>query len=568
MRPRLSAIASRDGDAGASAPEAAVVSSLIVSFHKALKAFRLYPAEHPALLGFTGDFHRELEEILARTDPLTLRFEQTRITCGGVVVYEGTDREENLPFRLFIHGVREFSFHRGVPAAETAALAQVLHRTLGARTAVEDLLSQLWEKDFSYITFVVLEDFLEEMDQPELTRYVEEEARKGPEVGSFRATIQPVLSRLLRQARPGDLAALPGIFHLDSAEDSHVRALIDEERGRDLPREMSDLALEVVRGGGGADAEEILALVFRALQGFLADGAFRSAASLVSGLSAHVERSGDAALKTLVSSSFAKMDAGRILADIRPYLVRVREDDLDDLARVLSAIGPAAHFAVAALLDEDGTEQAALGLLRRAGPACLPLVLKRLENAAPAKAVALLRIVAEVGDARALNALGGPLRHADPGVRHEAWRTLRRVGTADAFPLLREILLGPDPDMRLLALGALDSLPPVCYRDALLNLAEDPHFAERAFGERREIFVALGRNRDHATEEFLLRTLRRRSLFRRQAIDELRACAIAGLAVRGTDRARDEIRRCLKDRSRIVRQAAATALGLITTRVD
>jgi HEAT repeat protein len=123
-----------------------------------------------------------------------------------------------------------------------------------------------------------------------------------------------------------------------------------------------------------------------------------------------------------------------------------------------------------------------------------------------------------------------------------------------------EVLEDREQEVRILAVRVLSALPPTCMRTALFDLARSREIQKRSFLERKEVFQALGRVRDLEIEEWLIKTLRKKGLFRSDDRDEVRACAAIALGKNGSERALEALASCVKDRSPTVRRAVAQAL--------
>ena len=126
--------------------------------------------------------------------------------------------------------------------------------------------------------------------------------------------------------------------------------------------------------------------------------------------------------------------------------------------------------------------------------------------------------------------------------------------------ILTEVLSDNAPEIRVAAVRALAALPSDRTREPLVALSRHKDFSKRTYLEKKEVFLALGRLRDPEIENWLIGVLKKRSWFAREEQDELRACAVAALALLGTDRAWKEIRAREKDKSPQVRRAVAQIL--------
>lgn len=553
-------------DEGRQAP----VHRLVADFLRALKGFRLYAPDHPVLGEFLAAFHGGLTRLLDESEQLSLRVRQSSICWGEETVYECQKREESLAFRLFIHGVREFSFHRGVPLEEVSAFLEVLHRTLSSRSSLDDLLSLLWEKDLEHITFLVLDDFLEEGDQDDYERFVAEGRIDDGGSGSLRVTVQPLLDRLLAQAMtPG---ASPesqrlGIFELDGRERAHLDRLIKEEGERSLLQDLCRLSLEILgQGELQGEARELVAVLESVLLNLLNEGGLEQAAWVASELSRFLGTKAGGSAQRSARSALSRLHAGRLVEALGPHLPGIRESQLATFGEFLAALGPDSIPLLLEHLDQPHSHHPAMRILARVAREHPAHLLPGLRDARARIVQGLLKILGELGDPDSLRAFPALLHHSDADVRRDALLTVKRIGTSAAFPILHEVLRGGAPEMRVLALGALEGLPPEAYRQPLLAIARSRDFPSRNYFEKREVLVALARASDPEVVRLLVSFTRRRSLFHRQGNSELRACAVTALARCAGEEAVAAIQGCLRDRDDQVRRAAVQAMGTFQTR--
>jgi HEAT repeat protein len=543
---------------------AAPVHRLVGGFLKTLKAFRLYDPTHPVLKGFLTEFYGDLGRHLDENGELSLRVRQFTIEWGSEVVYESEVREESLAFRLFIHGVREFTFHAGIPLCEVHDFVHVLHKTLSSRSSLDDLLSSLWEKDLEHVTFLVLDDFLQEGDQDDFESFVSEGRCERESTGSLRATVQPLLDRLLAQAMsPGASRESQrlGIFELDAREKAHVERLIREEADRNLLQDLCRLILEILgQGEGVGSPRELVGVLENVLLNLLNEGGLEQALWVTAELRRFVRQDDTDGSLRGIRSALGRISGGRLVKALGPHLPRVREGHLEVLAEFLSFLGPEAIDPLLDLVEQPHTYHAAMRILTRVGQKHPSHLLPRLKDSRTRVVLGLLKALAEIADPDSLRAFAPLLSHPDGDVRRDAILAVKRIGTHAAFPILHEVLRGGDREMRVLALGALEGLPPQTYRGPLLGIARSRDFATRNYFEKRELLVALARAANPEVEEFLTQLTRRRSMFHRQANAELRACAVTALARCGTRSALAAVEACRKDRNDQVRRAAVQAL--------
>ena len=136
--------------------------ALIQTFLQTLKAFRLYEADHPILSKFLDRLRRDFDQYFNAFDSFSLQVGEHRLHYRGNVVYENQDVKESLAFLFFKDGVRELQFSKGLEFEEMIDFLNIVRKSDFLNRMEDDLVTLLWEKDFSHITFTTVDEFLEQ----------------------------------------------------------------------------------------------------------------------------------------------------------------------------------------------------------------------------------------------------------------------------------------------------------------------------------------------------------------------------------------------------------------------
>ena len=135
--------------------------ALVQTFLQTLKAFRLYEANHPILSKFLEKLRNDFEHFFNEFDSFSLQVGEHRLFYRGKVVYENQDIKESLAFVFFKDGIRELQFLKGLEFKEIVDFLNIVRRSDFLNRMEDDLVTLLWEKDFSHITFTTVDEFLE-----------------------------------------------------------------------------------------------------------------------------------------------------------------------------------------------------------------------------------------------------------------------------------------------------------------------------------------------------------------------------------------------------------------------
>jgi len=104
---------------------------------------------------------RRVCSIFEEFPSFSLQMREHQIFYHGNVVYESDDLKESLAFVFFKDGIRELRFHRGLETEELLDFLNIVRRSDAVNRMEDDLVTLLWEKDFSHITFTTMDEFLE-----------------------------------------------------------------------------------------------------------------------------------------------------------------------------------------------------------------------------------------------------------------------------------------------------------------------------------------------------------------------------------------------------------------------
>src|SRR4030042_1250565 len=135
--------------------------ALIQTFLQTLKAFRLYETNHPILSKFVEKLRKDFDQYFGEFDSFSLQIGEHRLHYRGNVVYENQDVKESLAFVFFKDGIRELQFLKGLEFKEMMDFLNIVRRSDFRNRMEDDLVTLLWEKDFSHITFTTVDEFLD-----------------------------------------------------------------------------------------------------------------------------------------------------------------------------------------------------------------------------------------------------------------------------------------------------------------------------------------------------------------------------------------------------------------------
>lgn len=110
-----------------------------------------------------------LDAFLAKENSLCLTVKKDRLLFQEEIVYQDRPNEQALIFPLYRDGVKWFEFHEGLPEKELETFFKLMNRfRILKEEAEDDLVTAMWDEDFSYIKYKSADDFWGEEGDSEI----------------------------------------------------------------------------------------------------------------------------------------------------------------------------------------------------------------------------------------------------------------------------------------------------------------------------------------------------------------------------------------------------------------
>ena len=121
---------------------------------KGMKAYQMYGKSHPSFKNFFTPYCQKMMDFLREYSELNLQIERFAILYSNKVVYDETDKDSSIAFRLFRDGIRSITFYEGIDENELSLFLEVISQP----AKDQDIALNMWECDFAHITFYVVEE--------------------------------------------------------------------------------------------------------------------------------------------------------------------------------------------------------------------------------------------------------------------------------------------------------------------------------------------------------------------------------------------------------------------------
>ena len=543
----------------------APVEEMLRLFVKAARAHQLYLPNNPVHKSATEAVRTAFAPIWKQTDEIALKFSETDIKWHGhTVLTESTKSADSLPWTFYKDGVREVHLSTGFEGDELTRLFDILRSVRSASADADDLLTLLWEADFSSLRY----------------RYVDigSEPTAPLADGSEQPPEAPTADRISAAAREALEESRPAVvnmqdfdstlYFLDDQELEYLRQEIEREYASDLRQNVLAALFDIYEAQSSpAVREEVAALVENMMLTLLAAGRLRSVAYLlaetqtVAGRAREITPGQRDRLGGLPERLSAEDPLGQLLQALDETA------DLPEpaeLTALFEQLRPAALQTVLAWLPKMKNAQTRTLVeqsANRLASANMPVLVNLIQSSDAGVSREAVRRSGSMKTPLAVAPLAKLLTESDDaGLRQFAVQALTDIGSPGAMQALERSIDDADRDVRVAAIRTLGAK---AYRGVFGRI--DAHvkgkkLREADLTEKMAFFEAYGAMCGDAGVAFLDGILNGKGMFGKREEPELRACAAIALGRVGTAKARESLQKSAGEKDVVVRNAVTRAL--------
>ena len=524
--------------------------ALIQTFLQTLKAFRLYEANHPILSKFVERLRKDFEQYFGEFDSFSLQIGEHRLHYRGNVVYENQDVKESLAFIFFKDGIRELQFSKGLEFKEMMDFLNIVRKSDFLNRMEDDLVTLLWEKDFSHITFTTVDEFLE--GSTTFVPATEEDLIKGSEfTGSLEEGLQekadeekaesaqvPVREGLEQVINPAPGQSLVQACQLTPEESEVINRDARQEEQADYIYVLIDNLIEILLHlGEDADAYENMISYFdRVIEYLLEQKEVGKAVALLKSLNETME--------SIMMKDRQIFAIQRILEECSsPHSIELLGKAMKGNGEVKSE--PILQYfqfftkqAVEPLclllgeLESGKWRKAICDQLAELSREEIQPLSKFLSDRNPILVCQILYILGKIGDPSTVKYLGNLVTHRDLKVREETLQVLDKFGEKGK-DLIQKYLMDPVSGIRAKAALLLAKHTKGKAMEPLAEIILSEDFYKRDYKEKASFFRALGETKSGEVVPILKKIAKKRRWFQREKWNEMRQCAANTLKMMG-----------------------------------
>jgi len=560
--------------------ELLLARDLIGYFIKTIKAYRFYPPDNPAIKGFKDQLFKKFQFFLSKYPIFKFQVGEYDLSFKGKVLYENRDTKASIAFLLYKDGIRELRFMKDIEDWEIQGLMEVIRGSENINELEDDLVTLLWERDFTHISYLATDEFLE--DAPILIPENIDQFRSKlvfkPLAYNVQVDLQgeegeeePDLDKLLSQMSGGPSIRDRNVYFLTSDEVDRLRGEVESEIDPTFIFHIIDILFEILALEKEKEPyQEAADILGKVLDALVTISEFKKASELLKRLNIIlktyelsnwqieaiyklIQNAGDEVRIERIGRILEREEAIR-LDEVNEFLVLLQQNSVKPLIKVLGE------------LKNSKTRRVVCDALSEIGKNSIEFFTPFMDDRRWYLVRNITYILGRIGKEKAIPYIQKAFNHEDIRVRREAVQALGLIGGPKAVSLLAKDLTDKDARIRAMAAINLGKIGKTIGLAALLEVVQSKDFQKKEAPEMKAFLDAIGMVGSNEALPVLQQLLERKSLFGIGKMEGVRGGAANALATIGTPEARAILEKGKDSREESVRNACLQALRFKPTK--
>ena len=513
--------------------------ALIQTFLQTLKAFRLYEATHPLLSKFQDRLKHDFEAYFNEFDSFSLQVGEHQLFYCGNVIYESEDVKESLAFAFFKDGIREIRFFKGIEFREIVDFLQIVRKSDQVNRFEDDLVTLLWEKDFTHIAITTLDDFTEgstifvPATKEELIKGLEYSAtgKEGVEEKilideNIKQTVSPTPGKALAQTfqlHPNEMMEINGEIQ-EGQQPEHLYVLIDH---------LTEILLHLEEGQEAY--ENLISYYEQTLESLLKQKDLERMVTILINLreikNSLTEEKQAATLRRILEAA-SRPQFILLVGEVMKSNPEMEPKPVLQYFQFLTpqAIGPLCQ--VLRGLESPKWRKILADFLVELSREDIQPLTSLLSDRNPNLVRQILSILEKINHPSTPKYLGGLITHPDLKLRETTLQLLNQFGEKSKDLILR-FLKDPEAEIRAKASLLLARMAKQQAVKPLMEIILSEEFYKRDYEEKASFFRALGETGSREVIPVLQKIASKKNLFNKGKWEEMRLCANNTLKMMG-----------------------------------
>jgi HEAT repeat protein len=549
------------------------IQELFLALDKAARARRLYAENNPVYQGFIAHLVTAFGRLWDRVPSLTVTVEEQVFRCFSRTFGAGESRD-SLPFAFYKDGIRILTFLPGFEDEAERFLLVVNRARQMDQRSVDDLVTLLWEEEFSAFQYSYVDALAEGFDIPEgtPTRTVEHVTTSDLQHEVSTGGSPEEISPAIKQGKPSVVSSVTRddfeetLYFLEPEEMEYLRQEVELEWKRDTKAAVLDALFDRIEDPMAERQMEVLRILRQLLPAYLGRGDLLSAARILEEINRAVaqgvlvgeEQRREA--RDLIAALGDPAVLGQLIAAIEDGSI---DPAADELGVFLANLGPESlplMIRTAETTESPALRRRLLSSVEGLGGSH-PRVLTGLIGAEDQPtALGAARLAGQLGLGDAAPHIASLFKRADAAGRRVAIESLVQIKSSISMTAALEALEDEDREVRIAAARGLAAARYQPARVRLEEMIQSKGVREADLTEQIAFFEAFGSVASGESVKMLDRLLNGRRLIGKQT-PEIRACAAMALGRVATADAKQSLLQAAQDPHPMVRSAVGKALG-------
>jgi len=560
-------------------PEITSVKQLLKLLDKTAKSSRTYGINNPVAQNFVLQLHQELTTHLSTYSRLLFLVQRSELRFGEEVVYrsEQDASNENIAFKLYADGIRELAFYEGLTKEDLTFFLEALWSDADSKDDDEDIVTRLWAKNLSTISFVTAEEIAKDSGDRDIFSLPESELMNATTT-SLRDLLDSERAKQRQEQggaktqrggsqQAGRLQSGLAGYEVTEEELAKLTLEIEAENTRDSSLYVLDILTAILASETEPDRlSKQFDLWNDVLGSLISQGQWKLLENVLTLLHEAGEVRPDLTdrHRQQLNALFEGLGHPDRIKMIETYLNGTQKANTEGLSTILLMMQPTAVPALCSLmagLTSPGFQTLVAEVLVDLAKDQPEQILRGLSDHRPAYVRNLLAILIRWNDPRFAEAVEKVVRHPDALVRKDAVRTLGMLRPSGNGTKLIAFANDADESVRLAALKLLISGKYTASFTAWTSIVSGDEFCDRNPSERRAVFQAVRSTSGDEAVPFWQNLLTDWSWTNRKKREDLAILAAESLGKLATPSAIAALELGQKKAGSAVRQACAAALA-------
>jgi hypothetical protein len=529
------------------------VKDIFKTLSVAIKTFAIYPKDNPIYQKFANELFDKFNAFFASTDQLAIDVEQYALFYRGHDVFQSEERNDNMALLLFVDGIRQINFYKGISFEEVMDFIDILGIASRSETNDDDdIVTLLWEKNVKNMGYTTVEDTVddslaveESLLSEELDKMNIEEITTGGTFSSGPSGIPVTIERDEVSLGEEELNIIKGEFAcleekslLSSTVDLFIDLLTDENNNEAFPEIIQSLGKIIEIRMKNKDIQGTIEIV-----------------TYLRKISAVYHDPKQLAMITNIIYKAGCLENLRVLfreptenSEVRQYLLLIGKDSIPVMIQMLGE------------LQEMKQRKFLCEILAEIGREYLDAFSEGLDDERWYLVRNIAMIFGMTKEPGAVKYLEKIMGHANMKVRREVIKALEGINSEETKDLFLIAMKDEDLTIRIRALKALRRFKDPALFKMLKGNVSVEELKKKPFEEKREILEAIAVLGGEGAFPLLADLFKKRGLLEKEEITEIRACAAYGLGLINTPEAVLLIEKEKGSRKDILREACLKAL--------